>query len=168
MIYHDSGAEISDCGRYRYRLWRRWGNGCTIGFIMLNPSTADARCDDPTITRCVNFAKSWGYDAIEVCNLFAWRSTKPDELYNTDEPVGTENDDAIDALFNARDQVVAAWGNHGSAIQRAEMIKHRYGGTGKMRALKINKTGQPAHPSRLNRQLKPDIRFPSDAACYTI
>ena len=71
-------AIISPCGRYRYRLDRRWGDGRTMGFIMLNPSTADAENDDPTIRRCIGFAKREGCDAIAVVNLYALREGRPE------------------------------------------------------------------------------------------
>ena len=74
-------AEISPCGLYRYSLTRKWEawKG-TVNFIMLNPSTADAQEDDPTIRRCIGFAKAWGYGGIVVTNLFAYRATNPKEL----------------------------------------------------------------------------------------
>jgi len=72
-----SGAEISDCQRYRYALWRRWADGPAVLFVMLNPSTADARSDDPTIRRCIGFARSWDYAAVLVANLFALRTPTP-------------------------------------------------------------------------------------------
>src|SRR5689334_20041621 len=70
-------AVLSPCGLYRYRLTRRWGDGPALLFVMLNPSTADATEDDPTIRRCTGFAKREGMPAIEVVNLFAWRATDP-------------------------------------------------------------------------------------------
>lgn len=64
------GAVIT--GDYRYLLWREWDiSNKTVSFIMLNPSRADAQINDPTITRCINFALSWGYGRLEVVNLFA-------------------------------------------------------------------------------------------------
>src|SRR5437868_12651695 len=70
-------AVISPCGKFRYRLTRQWGEGAALPFVMLNPSTADAEQDDPTIRKCVGFAKRMGYDGIEVVNLYAYRATKP-------------------------------------------------------------------------------------------
>ena len=71
-------AFISPCERYRHALGRHWDNdkGFVL-FIMLNPSTADAQQDDPTIRRCMDFAKRWGFGGIEACNLFDWRATDP-------------------------------------------------------------------------------------------
>ena len=90
-----SDAVISDCGKYRYRLTRKWGYGRPCGFIMLNPSTADALHDDPTIRRCVGFAKAWGCGALIVVNLFAVRATSPREMMRADDPVGPENKEHV-------------------------------------------------------------------------
>ena len=67
-------AELSACGKYRYRLSRIWDDKKPLVlFIMLNPSTADAEQDDPTIRRCIAFAKNWGYGGFMAGNLFAFR-----------------------------------------------------------------------------------------------
>ncbi len=85
------GAVIT--GNYRYLLWREWNNqGKTVSFIMLNPNSADASLNDPTITRCINFALSWGYGRLEVVNLFAYRTSKPSLLKQVTEPIGKDND----------------------------------------------------------------------------
>lgn len=73
-------ADISDCGRYRWRLSRRWDDGPQACFVMLNPSTADGLDDDPTVRRCVRFARGWGYGELVVVNLFPYRATDPGEL----------------------------------------------------------------------------------------
>src|SRR5207237_5457574 len=71
-----SGASFSRDRRYRYRLWRRWDAARpVVAFVMVNPSTADAGRDDPTIRRCIGFARSWGYGRLEVVDLFAYRGT---------------------------------------------------------------------------------------------
>lgn len=86
-----SGAVIT--GDYRYLLWREWNsNDKTVSFIMLNPSRADGSVNDPTITRCINFAKAWGYGRLEVVNLFAYRTPKPSLLKQAPEPIGRDND----------------------------------------------------------------------------
>ena len=76
-----ANAKISECGNYRYWLTRESelehpGRGTAL-FIMLNPSTADASEDDPTIRRCRGFAKSWECAGLTVANLYALRSTNP-------------------------------------------------------------------------------------------
>ncbi len=74
-------AKFDPSMNYRYSLAREWNsNAPRIGFVMLNPSTADATSNDPTIRRCINFARFWGYGAIEVVNLFAYRASHPAQL----------------------------------------------------------------------------------------
>jgi len=157
-----AGANFSECERYRYLLWRCWDEslpGCT--FIMLNPSTADESASDPTITRCIEFAKLWGFGKIYVVNLFAWRSTDPGAMMVAEDPIGPENDFWIThACLNAP-HIVCAWGNHGGHRNRSlEIMKFielrkkveqsmpYLTKPSPMRAyaLKVNKTGQPAHP----------------------
>ena len=70
----DMKAQLSDCQKYRYALWRRWGEGSQVVFVMLNPATADAAKDDPTIRRCIGFARAWEFGSLAVGNLFAFRT----------------------------------------------------------------------------------------------
>ncbi|MEZ6318940.1 MAG: DUF1643 domain-containing protein [Phycisphaerales bacterium] len=96
---------------YRYTLGRRWDDaGRRVCFCLLNPSTADARVLDPTLTRCLGFARAWGFGAMDVVNIFALRSTDPGELYRTDDPVGARNDAAIRRCAARADLVVAGGG----------------------------------------------------------
>lgn len=107
-------AIISDCGRYRYQLGRTWSDGPIARFIMLNPSTADATEDDPTIRRCISFAKREGAGAISVVNLFAFRATKPADMMKATDPIGPENNDHLREWvgheFGFAKLVIAAWG----------------------------------------------------------
>ena len=109
-----SGATISACGTYRYRLWRQWDDMRPVMvWVMMNPSTADAQSDDPTIRRCIGFARREGYGGIDVLNVFALRATDPSELARHPDPVGPENERA---LLDARRRhlmsaLVLAWGN---------------------------------------------------------
>lgn len=107
-------ATISECGIYRTWLLRRWGVGTTAVFVMLNPSTADAAVDDPTIRRCIKFAQSWGDGAIEVVNLYSYRTTYPVDLVSARhrgiDVIGMSNDAAIAASVLRARIVVAAWG----------------------------------------------------------
>ena len=86
------GAVLSPCGTWRYELPREWGNGNRLVVVMLNPSTADAEKDDPTIRRVIGFAKSHGFGNLLVLNIFALRSTDPDGLRVAQDPVGPDND----------------------------------------------------------------------------
>ena len=111
------GAVIT--GNYRYLLWREWNSSNkTVTFIMLNPSRADAQINDPTITRCINFAKSWGYGRLEVVNLFAYRTHKPSLLKQATKPIGKDNDRYIIESVEKSDRVILAWGNHGAWRQQ--------------------------------------------------
>ncbi|MFZ8963264.1 MAG: DUF1643 domain-containing protein, partial [Schleiferiaceae bacterium] len=88
----DAGAIFSDCGRYRYRLWRIWDPSLpTLLWILYNPSTADAKVEDPTLRRCMDFTRQWGYGGLTVVNRFAYRATNPRQLNSTIDPVGPEN-----------------------------------------------------------------------------
>lgn len=153
-----SGAVIE--GPFRYVLWRRWGPGDVVVFVMLNPSTADALLDDPTIRRCIGFAKDLGAGALVVVNLFALRATNPDELLLTSfSPVGPLNDVYIltaAALAAEGGMVICAWGAHRAAGERAQKVVSmlRAGGVTPMR-LRMTKSGHPSHPLYLPANLRP-------------
>lgn len=141
-------AYISACERYRYWLTRKWGEGSKFaGFIMLNPSTADASIDDPTIRRCIGFAKSWGCDGIRVVNLFAIRATDPKGIRIGVGAVGPDNDLFI-LQEAARCQIlVAAWGAHGTyqSRDRKVVLGMRRAGFN-LKALGWTAKGHPRHP----------------------
>lgn len=113
-------AIMSACGRYRYHLRRSWGADSHLLWVMLNPSTANAQIDDPTIRRCIGFARAHGYGGTEVVNLFAFRATNPGELRRADDPIGPENDDWITgatlAAVDAGADVVVAWGGQAPVL----------------------------------------------------
>ena len=99
-------AILSPCGRYRYRLERDLGaigamRG-SVAFVMLNPSTADATTGDPTIRRCIGYARAWSYAKLIVGNAYAWRSTDPAGLWTADDPVGPENDQHLEQIARTR------------------------------------------------------------------
>jgi hypothetical protein len=156
-IQHAS-AIISPCGRYRYSLTRGNCDQKPVLFVMLNPSTADALEDDPTIRRCVGFAKSWSYDSIQVVNLFAWRATDPNNLpWKSVEAVGPENDDHINQHAKSAGLIVCAWGNHVSTSSRASHVIRLLKSSGvPVKCLGRNKSGTPKHPLYLasNTQLE--------------
>ncbi|WP_019025685.1 DUF1643 domain-containing protein [Colwellia piezophila] len=146
-------AKLSECRKYRYALWRIWDETkpC-VTIIGLNPSTADEVENDPTITRCINFAKSWGYGGVCMANLFAFRSTLPPDMKASSDPIGKENDDWLLKLANDSALVVAAWGNDGAYLGRSEQVKNLIPD---LHFLKMNKSGEPAHPLYLKGDLKP-------------
>lgn len=148
----ERGADISPCGRYRYTLWRKWGPGGTCMFVGLNPSTADATLDDPTIRRCINFARAWGYGGLMMTNLFAFRATLPSTMKARIDAVGPENDMVLrTACMNAA-VVVAAWGAHGTHQGRDAAVRKMLP---RLHYLRLTKGGHPGHPLYLPASLRP-------------
>lgn len=145
-------ATLSPCRRYRYTLWRSWGDGPFAMFIGLNPSTADETEDDPTIRRCIGFARDWGYSAVCMTNLFAWRATKPADMLAAADPVGPDNDRLLLSAAAQAGVVVAAWGVHGSYLQRDEQVR---GMVQHLHCLRLTKDGAPGHPLYLPKHLTP-------------
>jgi len=114
---------------------------------MLNPSTADAERDDPTIRRCIGFAKRAGHGGVEILNLFAFRATAPKDLKAASDPVGPDNDRHLEALFARHGHVLAAWGAHGTFGARAEIVLEMAARQSVMlTCLGRTLTGQPRHP----------------------
>jgi hypothetical protein len=160
----DSGAMarsaiLSDCGRYRYELRRTWGDGGPVNFIMLNPSTADDTADDPTIRKCVGFARRWGFGGIIVTNLFAWRSTDPKGVGTKPEHGGPENLWHVVAAAREARRVVCAWGAQPKvgACVLFTMTVLREAGITPYRIGPPTKDGHPSHPLMLaySRPLEP-------------
>lgn len=147
----DRGAVLSDDGVYRYRLWRVWDpDRLPTAFVMLNPSTADARVDDPTIRRCTGFARAWGAGGIVVVNLYAYRATDPRELAAAEgrgvDVVGPENDAHVRAAFAAVDQVVFAWGAATLGPGVARRVREALPPGLEVSCLGVTKQGHPRHP----------------------
>ncbi len=139
------GAVLSSCGQYRYGLTRTFFTGTgTVLFIMLNPSTADAEMDDPTIRRCIGFARRWGFQELKVGNLFALRATDPRELKRVSDPIGPENDRYLMHMSGSADAVIAAWGAHGIYRNRSQHVLGLLEGT--VECLGLTKQGYPRHP----------------------
>lgn len=143
---------------YRYTLRRDWSNepglfggqnkGAAL-FLMLNPSTADARRNDNTVAKCMRLARSWGYGALEVRNIFALRSTDPAGLRKIADPVGPENDQAIIDCASSPETglIVAAWGNHGRYLERSRRVREMLLKIGRpAHAFTITSQNEPAHP----------------------
>lgn len=164
-----SSADIE--GVFRYALTRSWpaqlstthgyhpGN---LGWCMLNPSTADHRFDDPTIRRCIDFAKTWGYGGIRVVNLFAWRSSSPKELLKEAgrpgaDVVGPRNDAAILACAQSCPTVIVAWGREAARIDpaRADAVMRLLRSCPNVLCLGRTQAGHPRHPLYLPKLLQP-------------
>lgn len=144
-----SDATLSECGRYRYTLTRTWDPSVwRLWFIMLNPSTADATIDDPTIRRCIGFARRFGYGGLGVVNLYAYRATKPADLWRADDPVGPDNDETLRDMLAARSYygvpTVAAWGANAKPDRVAQVLA--MAGAHQLMCLGLTQAGQPRHP----------------------
>jgi hypothetical protein len=148
----DKGAVISADDKYRYALWRVWNHHkpCVL-FIMLNPSTADASKDDPTIKKCISYAKKWGYGGLYVGNLYAFRSRDPKALGHEDRPVGVDNDAYLQWMKDKCEMIIAAWGNNILGDRRAEEVRFNFS---PMNCLELTKSGRPKHPLYLGRNCK--------------
>jgi hypothetical protein len=151
---------FSEDRRYRYVLWRCWVAVERPRYLMvigLNPSTADETQDDPTIRRCVGFAKDWGFDALCMTNLFAFRATDPAVMKATDDPEGPDNGEWLKRLAAGAGLILAAWGVHGVYMGQAGWT------TGTIRddlslelhALGTTKDGHPRHPLYMPKAAQP-------------
>ena len=137
-------AVISPCGTYRYKLERPLTGVGICCFVMLNPSTADGEKDDPTLRRCIGFAKREGMGSLEVVNLFAFRATNPELLHTAGDPVGPENDQYLRAAFDRANLIICAWGEHGSLHSRDRQVMQMIGG--RAMCLGLTAKHQPKHP----------------------
>lgn len=152
-LFGKSGAIFSDCGRYRYKLWRLWGPGPIWVFFMLNPSKAGASDNDPTVERCIRRAMAGGAGGIIVVNLFAWKSTDPAELRTAADPIGPDNDryirEAVAEALASGGLVICAWGgearkNKDLRERPVQVLKFLEGLA--LHVLRLTKDGDPYHP----------------------
>lgn len=164
----ERSAVISSCGTYRYSLLRRWGRGPALRWIMLNPSTADADVDDPTLRRVVRFSRDNGYAAAVVANLYALRATDPAQLGRHPDPCGPANLATLGLLAKAARvdtyclgrpaPVVAAWGANAPRAWATCVLDHELFGAD-LRCLGVTKAGFPRHPLYV-RADQPLVRYP--------
>jgi hypothetical protein len=151
-----TGATFSPCGFYRFALWREWdATRPTVVFCGLNPSTADATKDDPTIRRELGFARDWGFGRLVKVNAYGWRSTDPKAMLSADEPIGPGNLETVVRCASAAALFVAAWGNNirerdafalRTLLRQAGVTIH---------VLRLTGKGNPEHPLYLPRNLRP-------------
>jgi hypothetical protein len=154
----DGSAIFSECEHYRYVLRRTWDvTRRTVLFVGLNPSTADATVNDPTIRRCIRFAQDWNFGSLIMANLFAYRTTEPSLLPRVSDPVGPRNNWWLSMLQRKADLVIAAWGIHGTLLARNSEVLGKLTGT---YCLGLTKAGHPKHPLYLAANVTPRP-FPS-------
>lgn len=159
-------AHFSECRTYRYQLSRIWKKPDetkrNVLFIMLNPSTADAEVFDPTVRRCFGYAQRWGYNSMNVANIYAYRATDPKVMleaeYNGIDIIGLpENDLWITKQAAEAETIICAWGamkwSYNRAKQVASFLKMMY--PYKVHCLKLSKDGCPVHPLYQRNDLQP-------------
>lgn len=143
---------------YRYWLTRDFESleqiRDTVLFVMLNPSTANAEFNDPTILRCMNFADSWSMRGLVVVNLYALRSTDPKNLWKHNDPVGPDNDEWLRKICRSHQNIVCAWGNNAKR-DRVDQFVELVGDSTKLICLGTNKNGSPKHPLYIKSGTKP-------------
>lgn len=143
-LFDGGGAFFSPCRTWRYVLWRVWDSRkARCVFIGLNPSTADETEDDPTIRRCVGFARRWGFGGIVMLNIFAFRATDPRDLKKAEDPVGPQNDEILWRYHDLKGLTVACWGSHGDFMRRGKKVAKLLVG---MRCFGLTAAGHPKHP----------------------
>jgi hypothetical protein len=143
---------------YRYELWRRWSDDGAgyVNFICLNPSKADENTDDPTVKKCVKFAQRWGYDAICITNLFAYRATDPNDMKAFPDPCGFGNTRYLKEVASNAALIVCAWSQHGSFNCRSSVVKRLLRRFDLHYLRMSHAQGEPWHPLYI-----PDITWPS-------
>ncbi len=147
----ERGAVFDATGQYRYHLWRAWDDGRPrVAFVLLNPARADATSGDPTLRRCLGFARAWGYGRLDVVNLFAYRTPFPAVLRRAPDPVGRDNDAVLVEITRQADLVVVGWGNGGRWLGR-DLAVRRLLGRREVACLGLTRLGQPRHPLYLPR-----------------
>jgi len=121
-------ATLSDCKKYRYSLLRKWDEGATLLFIMLNPSTADAEKDDPTVRKCITLAKKYGFGSLYIGNLYGFRATNPRDVLKLGlrDAEGPRNESMLRAMIQKSSKIIVAWGNHG--VQGTHRVKELLSG----------------------------------------
>lgn len=149
-----AAALFSPCKRYRYILEHRWGSLYkTVAFVGLNPSTATHEQSDPTVTRCINYAKAWGFGGMLMLNLFAYRATDPKDMKRHHAPIGgPDTNDTLERCSRMCELTVAAWGTHGTYMGRDREVLPLLTDP---HALRLTKKGLPWHPLYLPRGLDP-------------
>jgi hypothetical protein len=154
-------AMFSPCRTHRYVLYRDWLAGRDLRRLMvigLNPSTADEFANDPTVTRCCNFAKGWGFSGLVMTNLFSYRATDPACIKAAAHPTDTENDRWLLQEAAAAGLVIAAWGVHGSHLDRAAQLTSMLRNAGiELHCLGTTKAGDPRHPLYMPRDCQPVV-----------
>jgi len=142
----NKGADFSFDMKYRYKLWRIWDDRLPLAMcIGLNPSNANADKNDPTINNLVSILTTLGYGGFYMTNLFAWISSKPQDLLTCDDPVGY-NDINLKEVAQVCNDVIFCWGSFKQAEERVKDVIPRYPNA---KCFGKTKNGSPWHPLAL-------------------
>jgi len=133
------------------------GSDCLCGFIGVNPSTADEIENDRTVSRCIAFARDWGFTGMVMLNCFGYRNKDPEIMFAEDEPVGPENNEALGYFVNTLPRIVAAWGNAGLHRGRSTEVRSILRGRDSVFHLGMTEAGEPKHPLYLSRATEPEL-----------
>ena len=157
-------AGFSRCGRYRYWLRRSWDTRLPrCAFVGLKPSTADAQIDDPTLRRCIRFARDWGYGSLLLVNLFSFCATDPRALLRAEDPIGSRTDDWLKRARRECDLIVAAWGHYGALHGRADDAVRILG---EVSCLGVTQSGMPRHPLYCRKTARLTGFYPQSSAAH--
>lgn len=161
-------------GRRHYRYWlsRQWYHRPPLIVVMLNPSTADAFANDPTVARVEKLARRLGYGGYIVLNVAAWRATKPDALAHVEDPLGPYNHQMLEHTLREVERrwcttpdVLLAYGNNASRFpllkQRVTSVLRACEHSARVLYLERNKNGSPKHPLYIKGD-QPLQRWPSE------
>lgn len=150
------GAILSSCKKHRLQLWREWDSNLPkVLFIMLNPSTADDQQDDPTLRRCIDFAKQWGFGGLYIGNLYSFRATDPWSLLNVSKFSHRDNYKHLLTMANQCQLVVCAWGNY-PVIKKLGIPLNVFNHLEqKLYCIALSKASKPKHPLYLKKSLTP-------------
>jgi hypothetical protein len=162
-LFIEGHAEFDATGQYRFTLSRSWDKDKPkVGFVMLNPSSADATRNDPTIRRCIGFARDWGFGSVEIVNLFAYRTPYPQHLQQITDPIGCDNDTYLVQASQRSRLLVLAWGNWGTLLNRGQAVANLLANS-YCRCFGFTRSGQPLHPLYLPKGARLEkIRIESD------
>jgi len=142
------GAEFSIDKKERYSLNREWDKSKNkILYIMLNPSLADDKNDDPTIRRLINFTKKFNYGGFLVGNIFTKITPNPKEI-DKSKGMSDKNFEELIKLINKVDQIVYAWGDN---IEEPQLLKELVLNP---KCFGKNLNGSPKHPLYLPSETK--------------
>lgn len=166
----ERSAVLSECQTYRFQLIRqlerespdaaRVSARGTIGWILCNPSTADAEVDDQTVKKCWRYTLAWGYGSMMFVNVNPYRSTNPKLQRTPPENILVANDSWLAYSMGQCPYVIAAWGDGAipELAQRAVKLLHPIG---PLHALHVTKSGNPGHPLYLPGDAQPQLWAPT-------